>query len=358
MTFLLDLDNVFTAHINANQKKWKHDRSKTVGASEVFRCNRWNVFNKRGEEFGAKPNPDFAQRWGAMQRGNLIEDHHVAPALKYLPEPLRALYVGQKNQKTLISGKNSATPDGLIVDIPEGELLIKAGDKVETAIIGPERCMGIEIKSIDPRATLGEAKDMHRGQSQVGLGLIREKTKYKPRYWLILYVDASFIDNVTPFLIEYDESIYATAKTRAEAVYAVSDPLEMPAEGKWDNQCDNCPFSQACGEAIFSRFKDTRDAMSDEASVLQCSPLVQEYADCKAAVEQATEDFNKAKEALKARLLEIGTRKVVGPNWRATWTMQQGRESVDVKAAEAAGIDLDPYKKRGAEFEVLRVTVS
>jgi hypothetical protein len=48
----LDFHKLFEDFNTANQKVWEHDRSTTVGASEVFTCLRKAWFEKRAKEFG------------------------------------------------------------------------------------------------------------------------------------------------------------------------------------------------------------------------------------------------------------------------------------------------------------------
>ena len=103
----LDFDQIFDDYIAANQKVWSHDRSLTVGASEAFDCIRKTWFVKRGAEFGFVEN-EGEERWGAMERGNLIEEHFVVPAvLGHLPAPAELLGAGD-DQETIILGRSSA----------------------------------------------------------------------------------------------------------------------------------------------------------------------------------------------------------------------------------------------------------
>jgi hypothetical protein len=45
----------------------------------------------------------------------------------------------------------------------------------------------------------------------------------------------------------------------------------------------------------------------------------------------------------------------VDGSWSVVWSTVRGRSSLDQKALEAAGLDLDPYRKEGAPSERLTV---
>jgi hypothetical protein len=242
----LDIDAVFQAHIDANQKTWEFDRKESLGASEAFGCIREGFFKKRGDEFGFTEDGGEPQSWGAMERGNLIENHFFAPAFKHhLPEPLAILYEGD-NQKTLVKGRSSATPDGLITGLIPGEpFTIKVGKKTIVIDDPKSDCIVVENKSHDSRANVSEEKARHRGQTIVQMGLMRETTKHRPYYAIIVYIDASFIDHISAFVVEFDLKVYEFAKKRADQIWAAKSPLALVAEGKLDGSCEYCKFTKA-----------------------------------------------------------------------------------------------------------------
>lgn len=352
----LDLDKVFNDYIASKQKVWKHDRSTTLGASEAFRCIRWSWFDKIGRKKGFKPDEE-EQNWGAMERGNLLEDYYVAPALEgHLPEPLDLLFAGQSNQRTLVDGRNSSTPDGLIVGIPEGPLTITAKNVTIEIPYVRAGCIGLEIKSIDPRAGLATEKVKHRGQAQIGMGIIRETTEYKPDHWLILYIDASFINNITPFVIDYDPEVYASAKARADQVWSAEDPLELFPEGKLSGDCDHCTFKTACGEAVLSEYASARkNAEVDPAVVNAFQPKVLRFLDLKEQIAELKREQKTLKEEIQAELLENKRTGVKTGSWQVTLAKMPGKESIDQKALEAIGIDISQYLKRGQDYTQLTI---
>jgi hypothetical protein len=135
------------AFATTNERAWSHDRSQTVGASEVGQCARkvyW-LKNENDPVHGAPRDPGYVETWGARVRGSVYEDQFWYPALKaHFGDALR--FAGP-NQRTFVSGFLSATPDGLLTSVPGGPA---PGGLLATA---PEGIV-IECKSIDPRTKL------------------------------------------------------------------------------------------------------------------------------------------------------------------------------------------------------------
>ncbi len=59
-------------------KVWAHDRTKTIGSSEIGQCARRIKYIKSGQP----PDAGYVPRWGAAERGNLFEQHLWEPALR------------------------------------------------------------------------------------------------------------------------------------------------------------------------------------------------------------------------------------------------------------------------------------
>lgn len=356
--FTLDFDAMFDAYIAANQKQWAHDRSTTVGASEIFDCLRKIGAGKRHAEWGLVPDEGYEENWGATERGNIIENNYVVPAItSQVPDGVVLQYAGGE-QFTLVKDRNSATPDGLFTGLPAGHLQIKAGGKVIDIPDFTEGCLGLEIKSIDPRAILKEERAKHFGQTQVGLGLVRELTEWKPRYWLILYVDASFLNKFTPFLVTYDENVFKAAKLRAPKVWAAEKLHDLPAEGKLDGGCDHCKWKKACGEAILTEHATTFEKQAkDPASIAAVQDEVEEFLNAKAAADAAAMAFEKAKQRVKDKLLANKLRKVKSDDWSVSWFTNPGKKSINwKKIVEDFDINTEDYESVGAGFDTLKVT--
>src|SRR6516162_11184612 len=123
--------------VESQKKVWKHDRTQSIGASEIGQCAR-KIFCTKFED-----DPDLAvprdldahDSWCARERGNLIEKHLLVPAMRAKFNHL-AMFMGEE-QRTFFDGYLSATPDCLLR--LNGKLLNS------TAVY-----LLIEIKTIDP----------------------------------------------------------------------------------------------------------------------------------------------------------------------------------------------------------------
>ena len=350
----LDFDAIFNAYMLKNKKAWAHDRSSTLGASEAFDCLRKQWFNKRGKKFGFEPDDDYVEDWGAMERGNLIEQYFVVPGMYAgLPKQYELLFAGT-DQQTLVLGKNSATPDGLITGLKPGPLKIKCGGKTITLDLKTD-CVTFEIKSIFSNETMTEEKARHSGQTHMQIGLIRDKTKHRPTHAIILYVDASFLSRLKAYVVEYDPEIYSAGKQRAEMLWKIDDPMRIVPEGKFDNSCKYCPFTQACGASTRDAIKSFKENVGDDMDVAQMHALVKDYLEADAAYEEMKGRLVDAKEAIKDLLTERKLSRLSCDAWRVNWSSQAGNITIDKEAMEADGIDLSKYEKKGAPFDKLTI---
>lgn len=356
---LLDFDAILSGYMEKNQKVWAHDRSTTMGASEIFGCLLAGWFEKRGAEKGFAPDPEFKFRWGATERGNIIENSFIVPGLHAGLPPEWELVGGGGEQQTLVKGRASATPDGIIRGLdPERPLRIKGGTQnIVIPALGTD-CIVVEFKSIDPRAVLSEERTKHYGQTQVQLGLIRELTPFKPTHAVILYVNASFLDDVKPFVVEFKPEIYEMAKARAADVFSVDDPMMIVPEGKFDDSCKYCKFTHACANLRKGAIPVDRNEFEDKDGTLM--PDVIAAVEAYIAARDAAKAAEKAKESLAERvkecLLDGNARRVKGPGWNVSWSSVKGKTYIDFEQMEKDGIDLEPYRKTGAGHERLTVT--
>lgn len=356
--FTLDFDAMFNAYVKSTETQFNVNRMLTVGASEAFNCIRQLACEKRHEEWGIEPD-DEPVDWGAMQRGKLIENYHVVPAVQHGLPPEVTLEFAGSEQHTLVLERNSATPDGLFTGIPVGPVKIIAGGHVIEIPEVTAGCIGFEIKSIDPRATLEEEKKKHFGQTQIGLGLMRQKTQWAPDHWLILYVDASFLSKMTPFLINYQPNVFKSAQRIAKAIYERETIDDFEPEGKYTGECDNCRWKTACGDAVLTQYaQQTNDQAGKDPVVVEAvTPAIEQYIAASKAAEEADENLERAKQAVKDALLANNARKVSSDSWTMTWFTQKGKTTVDYKQLVADhDIDTEPYKRTGNGFDQLKFT--
>lgn len=358
-SYALNIDQIFDDFIAENQKAWAHDRSSTVGASEVFDCLRKVWFGKVGTQFGFEPDADYKESWGAMERGNIIENHHVVPAMTHhLPDGLELLFQGE-NQQTLVKGKSSATPDGLIVGLPRDcELSVVCGGQTITIPNIKSDCVNFEIKSIDPRATLLEERAKHRGQTHVQIGLIHELTEWRPFYSIILYVDASFLDNKSAFVVEYDPDVFEAAKMRASQIWDVKDPMMIMPEGRFDDACKHCKWKTACTQAVIDAIPEHETTNLDTVELECLTNAVNDYRRLQEAAKKAEEAFKISQEHIREILMDFDVRKVIADGYRVTWSRTKGKRALDQEAMRADGIDPDDYMREGRPYDRLTVTFS
>lgn len=358
----LDFEAMFQKYVDENQKVWDHDRQATMGASEAFACLRQTWFKKNVEKRLDKDgNPLYPKdenaksSWGAAERGNLIEEHWVVPVLRsQLPPKVDIDFEGDK-QTTFVYGKNSATPDGLYTGLSRDALVKYGIEDIESNEVL------IEIKSIDPRTNLTEEKTIHHGQAQVQLGIINSMTEYRPKYCVILYIDASFLDEIKVFVVKYDPNVFKAARNRAKRVFSISDPALIPPEGKLTDGCTYCEFKGACAKVnkedipTDDKFKNKVD--KDELERLYELATLERAAD--ADEKEAKARKTELREEIKQIMREADTRKTKDEDLglSISWVWQKGKVTYDTKAMEADGIDLEPYKKEGDGFEKMTITV-
>lgn len=351
-------EDVFDEHIANNQKTWKQDRRLTVGASECFACIRKTWFTKLGHKYGFEPDPEYRDSWGAMERGNIIENSYIVPAVE---EGLRRrgmdLIMAGDGQDTLIDGIHSATLDGLIINAPR-DLLAYYG--VED-ILANEAVL--EMKSFDPRLTLAHEKEVHRGQVQMQMGMIRDLTDYKPEYAALLYINASWLDDIRVFPIEFDENEYRIGRARNEAVFNAKAPGELAAEGKMDGMCDYCPYQKSCALASVSRVPKKTDplkakeiAMQDTQFLSALDPLVNKQLVLKDQKKDIESELEEVNEGIRQTLIQHGKSRAVGENWKISYSAQKGRKTLDKAKMLEAGLDPEDYMSEGTGFEKLTVT--
>ena len=344
------IGDILDAFAKTQDRPWSHDRSQTVGASEVGQCAR-KVFwlkNEGDQQYGAQRDPDHADTWGARLRGTIMENELWVPAMRQRFGE-RLLFAGS-DQQTLVSGFISATPDGLITTLHEGEH--------ESLLEGT--CATAECKTADPRTNLSEAKAENVYQTHVQMGLIRDLTPYQPTHSILSYIDASFWNEVVEFVVPFDQRIYETGKARAAQIMTATHPSELKPEG-WiagGKDCEYCPFTKACNVER-RRVPDTDILASlDSQFVAEVTDMALAIKSAESAVEIQSSTLRDLQNQLKDRLREKGIRKVPGV---VSWSAVKGRSSYNNKeiqeAAKLAGINIEQYKSEGEPTDRLQITL-
>lgn len=352
----LNFKKMFDEWVADTQKTWGHDRSKTLGGSEVFGCIRkaWYSRNKTPKDV------DYEERWGALRRGDIIENHLVVPAMDHAAAKngFKISYHGEDQNTLFADGYPlSVTPDGLLSGLPRDALSLYG---VEDH--GSDCCM-LEIKSIDPRVDLAEEKAIHHGQTQIQMGLIRENTEFKPNYAVLLYINASFLDDMDVFVVKFDPEKYQIAKDRARLVYETNDPNLLMREGKIDGSCQYCPFQDACLNTTAhgmpvkdpEKKKKGKKTETDPALVDALLDLIDEKRAAGKAEEKAKKEHELIKERIRNTLREFGQNRAGFEDWTVSYSLAVGRKTLDQEAMAADGIDLESYMREGRPYDVLQV---
>lgn len=331
----------------ANEKVWATDRSQTIGASEIGQCARKTFWmkNEGDPKYGAARDPEYVDNWGAKVRGTVMENELWVPAMR-VQFGERLLFAGVE-QQTLVSGFISATPDGLITELLEGE----------HSTLNAGTCVTAECKTADPRTNLAEAKAENVYQTHIQMGLIRELTEWKPTHSILSYTDASFWNEVVEFVIPFDSRVFEVGKKRAALVMTATHASELKPEG-WiagGRDCEYCPFTKACG--ITRRSVPDGNAKPDPQFVAEMADMALAAKRFEVARDTADERLRATQQDMRDRLREHGVKKIPGV---VNWSHVKGRTSYDnkaiQKAAVAAGIDIEQFSTVGEPTD--RLTIS
>lgn len=250
----IDVNAAALATAKKGYTGFAHDRSQTVGASEIAGCIKKTGMKKQG----VKPDADYVDDPGFAVRGNLIEDHWAVPVLTKAVEASggQMLWAGQANQTTVEWKKRyaSCTPDGLFVDVPPDWLAGLGVKKCGSSVLS-------EIKSIDPRIAPDRLpKEGHAEQAHYGMGLVRAATDYKPEYALLTYWNCSKLTDHWPLVVKYNDEYFQRQLARAKK--AITTPWQkLIPEGralKAGKPCSMCEYAIQCQGKRATRSPDKR----------------------------------------------------------------------------------------------------
>jgi hypothetical protein len=350
------ITEILHQYVAAARPDNQDDRASTVGASDVGKCERQVYFGKHFGDpvYGSPRDPDFVDRWGARERGSVFEHNFWLPAMRArFGEKL--LYAGDQ-QRTFRQDFLSATPDGLVIDLPRNALAT-----LKVADIGGDGSLLVECKTRDPRARMDAPQPAHIYQVNVQLGLFRALTTYRPQYALLFYADASFWDETREFVIPLDFDMFKNAQQRAARIMLAKGAHELKPEGyiAGGHECEHCPFTKACA-VLRSHVPKGSDKQIDPQFAAEIADRAREVKKQQADVEAATEKLRALQYEIKDRLRDKGLRKVEADGAIVTWSFVKGRTTLDMKAVRdicaAAGIDLAPFKIIGEPSD--RLTIS
>lgn len=325
------------------------NRVYTVGASDIGQCSRRVWFTKHD----GPRDSGYVDHWGATLRGNIIEQTFWVPALRArFGNKLK--FIGDR-QRQFKRGFISATPDALLTEAPR-DILVPLG----IPDIGSD-CLLLESKSVDPRVKLDAPKPEHRYQAIVQLGVVRETTEFAPRFAVISYIDASFWDTITEFVVEFDPAVFVNAKARAAKVLLAGAASELPPEG-WiagGKECEHCPFTKACG--VERRAMPNGGGRADPQFTAEMRELAVAHKAHQAEVDAAEARLRASHHEIKERLRARQLRRVAGDDFHITWAPVKGRSGFNVDAlsaaAAAAGIGVNEFQTDATPGDRLDVRV-
>lgn len=249
----LDIKTACLAVAKAGKVDFDHDRSQTVGASEIGRCIKAVAAKKQGVE----PDAEHVDDPGFAVRGNIIEDQWAVPVLRASIEAVggKLEWAGQAQQTTVEWTKKhaSCTPDGVFTGVPRDWLAGLGVKKCSPEVLS-------EVKSISEfiHAEL-LPKPGHPEQAHYGMGLVRAATDYQPEFALLTYWNCSQLTRNWPLVIPFNADYFA--KQLARAKRCITTPWKkLPAEGKirGGKECKYCEFQLSCTGKRSTRAPDTR----------------------------------------------------------------------------------------------------
>jgi hypothetical protein len=348
---------VLGSHVAKTKRKFKK-RHLTVGASEIGLCERRVGYIKKSQDkqFIVTQNEDHIDGWGATSRGNTFETLWVAAMRNWFGKK-NVLFAG-KEQRTLQLGNLSATPDALLINQPRNLLA-----NLMVPDIGTSHEVVVDAKSIDPRIRLSQPKPNHVFQIQVQLGLIRELTKHKPDYGWLSYTNASFFDDSTDFVVQFDPNVYAVAKRRANRIINSESAAELKPEG-WiagGEECKWCAFSKTCAQMRGPPPDAASSKKLDPQYSAMLSDLAREERNISKDID-ALENYQRELQwKIKEAMREKGLRRIDDSGINIIWSTVVGRPSYDMvgirDAAAKLGLNIEQFTRVGESTDRLTIRV-
>lgn len=359
----LNIDAAVKDYLSGLKRAFAHDRSQTVGASEIGLCARRIGLEKK---LGSSAyDSDYAPPSGAAQRGNILEDAWTTPLMHHAVntqlESGQLLWAGSGEQRTfeVKEWRLSATPDGMVVGA-DRTALTKCG----IPDLGENASFLVEMKSHDPRLNMKDGpKPAHLAQLNVQIGLVRELTEYKPSYGVIATVDASFLDKTRLWPHRFERHTFLNQIVRAKDIYDTEDPMTLRPEGMiaGGKECSECPYFRKC-----TGYADRIPAFGDTSVDIKTLPRgargqIIKYAGTVLNTgrqiralkeEQRTAEYLLREEMLRANVANVKGEFRYGavPNFQVAWRKTNGRTTWDgkgmAKFIEANGLDASPFKSK------------
>lgn len=368
---MLDLEVTASQILDERERPFSHDRSLTVGASEIGTCARRVWFEKKLGKAGW--DEDYKPAWGAAARGDILEEQWSVPVVRKAIEAVggKLIWAGAGQQHT-IEVRNwfmSATPDGLGINLPKN-FLEKYG---VTDLLGTS-CV-VELKSFDPRiAKWSLPKPEHVDQLIAQMGLIRKEGTYEPRWGIIVYVNASWLDDIRIFPVFFNRLAFEGQIRRAIAILQATDADQLRPEGviAGKKECEYCPFKQRCAgytKSVPRANLGMADIPGHQRNMVRAA--VTRWHNARQELIDVVAREDGAKAMLKEALSRAGTRSVSGKTmgygkdqtydfdvtWRVTKPRVTWNEDKVTELIEQSGKQVSDFQKIGKPGDMLIIKV-
>lgn len=321
-----EFDRFVRDFIDRSHTGFDHDRSLTIGASEIEKCARAVAYKKSQ----TKQDEGYTESLGYAHRGNILEDNWFAPLATAWFASMGATlkHAGQADQVSIVAEEvhASATPDGVAVNVPVKSLSeLKGGEKFKGGDLLNE------FKSIDPNVNVTRLpRPWHVGQVNYGTGLVRAATDYRPDHALLWYGNCSDVTKIHRYVVPFSRAKFKLQLERAAIIMkARKKPEQLAPEGKINGgmECKTCPFSRRClGFAAWVPKSESELRSRDRKRVSQ---LAQEIKQTEAEAETLAQTKREKEARLKAMLTEIGVKSAELGAVRVNWRTTDGQSRLD-----------------------------
>jgi hypothetical protein len=328
-----NLQAALIERVQAHQTDFYHegsdapfDRNNFCGGSDIAGCPRKKAFAIAKTPY----DEGYVDNRGHMRRGHHYEDYAVREIKACLGEGQALILTGDA-QRSITFGVASATRDGVLIG-QDGENI------------------GIEIKSVSGEPTLRTSYVL---QCNYGAGISIETNNYPCHRYLIVVGNSSDYSNVKVFEHQYDPSLFARQLRLAEDIMSKKDPHELPAVGAYDGSCRFCPYTSACRDAVLSHMPQKKNPDLSEEQRDELYSLVGEIQQRESSLSETKSSLEDMRERLKILLRTIDAKSFSTDWFDVSYGRVSGRETIDRKLLEQAGIELTPYLKKSADSDRL-----
>lgn len=224
------------------------DRRNYLTASEASKCIRSLYFEKNSAPITGNDWSDLTQT-GYAERGKAIEAW-IAQFLDFYNHMFTAApgvfrFFGDDQVSFTYKGL-SCTPDALYTT--------------------KYAAWNVEIKSFDPRKSPGNIiQDSHITQVKMGQTVLSHNN-YNIRGSILLYVNASNLNEMFQHEVEFDADFEEWALDRRDQLFSAPGAFALPAEGTYmAGGCKYCAFTTACNAVERHRARTDEERTIEDA---------------------------------------------------------------------------------------------